>query len=213
MELRLEHLVKDFSGTKAVNDVSITIQDGKLTGLLGPSGCGKSTTLYLISGLESPTSGRIFFGDRDVTALPPEKRGIGLVFQNYALYPHLTVEQNIAFPLVNHKEGKEEIRRRTLEMARLVQIEDLLKRKPGQLSGGQQQRVAIARALAAKPAIILVDEPTGNLDSKTSQDVLSLMKITSQKFAQTMVMITHNEEIAQTADRIVRIEDGRIVER
>ena len=106
MELRLEHLVKDFSGTKAVNDVSITIQDGKLTGLLGPSGCGKSTTLYLISGLESPTSGRIFFGDRDVTALPPEKRGIGLVFQNYALYPHLTVEQNIAFPLVNHKEGK-----------------------------------------------------------------------------------------------------------
>ena len=142
MELRLEHLVKDFSGTKAVNDVSITIQDGKLTGLLGPSGCGKSTTLYLISGLESPTSGRIFFGDRDVTALPPEKRGIGLVFQNYALYPHLTVEQNIAFPLVNHKEGKEEIRRRTLEMARLVQIEDLLKRKPGQLSGGQQQRVA-----------------------------------------------------------------------
>ena len=116
-----------------MNDVSITIQDGKLTGLLGPSGCGKSTTLYLISGLESPTSGRIFFGDRDVTALPPEKRGIGLVFQNYALYPHLTVEQNIAFPLVNHKEGKEEIRRRTLEMARLVQIEDLLKRKPGRI--------------------------------------------------------------------------------
>lgn len=213
MELRLEHLVKDFSGTKAVNDVSITIQDGKLTGLLGPSGCGKSTTLYLISGLESPTSGRIFFGDRDVTALPPEKRGIGLVFQNYALYPHLTVEQNIAFPLVNHKEGKEEIRRRTLEMARLVQIEDLLKRKPGQLSGGQQQRVAIARALAAKPAILLADEPTGNLDSRTSQDVLGLMKVTGQKFAQTMVMITHNEEIAQLADRIVRIEDGRIVTR
>ena len=159
MELRLEHLVKDFSGTKAVNDVSITIQDGKLTGLLGPSGCGKSTTLYLISGLESPTSGRIFFGDRDVTALPPEKRGIGLVFQNYALYPHLTVEQNIAFPLVNHKEGKEEIRRRTLEMARLVQIEDLLKRKPGQLSGGQQQRVAIARALVKRPDILLLDEP------------------------------------------------------
>ena len=213
MELRLEHLVKDFSGTKAVNDVSITIQDGKLTGLLGPSGCGKSTTLYLISGLESPTSGRIFFGDRDVTALPPEKRGIGLVFQNYALYPHLTVEQNIAFPLVNHKEGKEEIRRRTLEMARLVQIEDLLKRKPGQLSGGQQQRVAIARALAAKPAIILADEPTGNLDSATSLDVMGLLKVTAQKFSQTIVMITHNEELAQMADRIIRIEDGRIVVR
>ena len=133
--------------------------------MLGPSGCGKSTTLYLISGLESPTSGRIFFGDRDVTALPPEKRGIGLVFQNYALYPHLTVEQNIAFPLVNHKEGKEEIRRRTLEMARLVQIEDLLKRKPGQLSGGQQQRVAIARALVKRPDILLLDEPLSNLDA------------------------------------------------
>lgn len=196
MELRLEHLVKDFSGTKAVNDVSITIQDGKLTGLLGPSGCGKSTTLYLISGLESPTSGRIFFGDRDVTALPPEKRGIGLVFQNYALYPHLTVEQNIAFPLVNHKEGKEEIRRRTLEMARLVQIEDLLKRKPGQLSGGQQQRAAIGRALMTRPSLILADEPTGNLDTQNSSEVMALLKETSRKYEQTIIMITHNRRIA-----------------
>lgn len=212
MELRLEHLVKDFSGTKAVNDVSITIQDGKLTGLLGPSGCGKSTTLYLISGLESPTSGRIFFGDRDVTALPPEKRGIGLVFQNYALYPHLTVEQNIAFPLVNHKEGKEEIRRRTLEMARLVQIEDLLKRKPGQLSGGQQQRAAIGRALMTRPSLILADEPTGNLDTQNSSEVMALLKETSRKYEQTIIMITHNRRIAQTADRILQVSDGVVTD-
>lgn len=210
MELRLEHLVKDFSGTKAVNDVSITIQDGKLTGLLGPSGCGKSTTLYLISGLESPTSGRIFFGDRDVTALPPEKRGIGLVFQNYALYPHLTVEQNIAFPLVNHKEGKEEIRRRTLEMARLVQIEDLLKRKPGQLSGGQQQRVAVARAIAARSPILMADEPTGALDSRTGEQVLGLMRQMNAE-GTTVILITHDNGIAAQADRTVRVKDGRIV--
>lgn len=210
MELRLEHLVKDFSGTKAVNDVSITIQDGKLTGLLGPSGCGKSTTLYLISGLESPTSGRIFFGDRDVTALPPEKRGIGLVFQNYALYPHLTVEQNIAFPLVNHKEGKEEIRRRTLEMARLVQIEDLLKRKPGQLSGGQQQRVAIARAIAARSPILMADEPTGALDSRTGEQVLGLMRQMNAE-GTTVILITHDNGIAAQADRTVRVKDGKIV--
>ena len=211
MELRLEHLVKDFSGTKAVNDVSITIQDGKLTGLLGPSGCGKSTTLYLISGLESPTSGRIFFGDRDVTALPPEKRGIGLVFQNYALYPHLTVEQNIAFPLVNHKEGKEEIRRRTLEMARLVQIEDLLKRKPGQLSGGQQQRVAIARALVKRPDILLLDEPLSNLDARLRLEMREEIRRIQTETGVTTVFVTHDQEEALTiSDRIAVMNKGRI---
>ena len=212
MELRLEHLVKDFSGTKAVNDVSITIQDGKLTGLLGPSGCGKSTTLYLISGLESPTSGRIFFGDRDVTALPPEKRGIGLVFQNYALYPHLTVEQNIAFPLVNHKEGKEEIRRRTLEMARLVQIEDLLKRKPGQLSGGQQQRVAIARALATDPEILYFDEPTSALDPELTGEVLAVMRQLAEE-GMTMLVVTHEMGFARgVSSKTVFMENGVVVE-
>ena len=212
MELRLEHLVKDFSGTKAVNDVSITIQDGKLTGLLGPSGCGKSTTLYLISGLESPTSGRIFFGDRDVTALPPEKRGIGLVFQNYALYPHLTVEQNIAFTLVNHKEGKEEIRRRTLEMARLVQIEDLLKRKPGQLSGGQQQRVAIARALATDPEILYFDEPTSALDPELTGEVLAVMRQLAEE-GMTMLVVTHEMGFARgVSSKTVFMENGVVVE-
>ena len=209
MELRLEHLVKDFSGTKAVNDVSITIQDGKLTGLLGPSGCGKSTTLYLISGLESPTSGRIFFGNRDVTALPPEKRGIGLVFQNYALYPHLTVEQNIAFPLVNHKEGKEEIRRRTLEMARLVQIEDLLKRKPGQLSGGQQQRVAIARALVKRPDILLLDEPLSNLDARLRLEMREEIRRIQTETGVTTVFVTHDQEEAMSiTDEIVLMRTG-----
>lgn len=220
MEVKLRGLTKRFGKTTAVNGIDVTFQDGKLTGLLGPSGCGKSTTLYMIAGLESVTEGDIFFGSRDVTTLMPEKRNIGLVFQNYALYPHMSVEENIAFPLTNRKHPetgrrctRAECRQAVEEIARLVQIEDLLKRKPGQLSGGQQQRVAIARAIASKPAIILADEPTGNLDSKTSQDVLGLLKLTSQKFSQTIVMITHNEEIAQLADRIIRIEDGKIVSR
>lgn len=218
MEVKLRGLTKRFGKTTAVNGIDVTFQDGKLTGLLGPSGCGKSTTLYMIAGLESVTEGDIFFGSRDVTTLMPEKRNIGLVFQNYALYPHMSVEENIAFPLTNRKHPetgrrctRAECRQAVEEIARLVQIEDLLKRKPGQLSGGQQQRVAIARALAAKPAIILADEPTGNLDTRTSQDVMGLLKVTSQKFGQTIVMITHNEEIAQLSDRLIRIEDGRIL--
>lgn len=224
MKVVLQNLTKKFPGrgrhseeVTAVNNLTFEIPDGKLIGLLGPSGCGKSTTLNLLSGLLRPTEGKIFFGEEDVTKLPAEHRGIGLVFQNYALYPHLTVLQNILFPLQNRK-GKDRLSKaRMMEMAqeaaKLVQIDGLMERKPGELSGGQQQRVAIARALATKPAILLADEPTGNLDSKTSQDVLSLMKVTGQKFGQTMVMITHNEEIAQMADRIIRIEDGRIVER
>ena len=225
MNIELQGLTKRFPArgrkakgeTTAVQDLTFTVPDGKLVGLLGPSGCGKSTTLNMICGLETPTAGKIFFGGEEVTALPPELRGVGMVFQNYALYPHLTVLQNILFPLENLKGAarptRQQMRDRALEAAKLVQIEELLDRRPKELSGGQQQRVAIARALAAKPAILLADEPTGNLDSKTSQDVLGLMKVTGQKFGQTMVMITHNEEIAQTADRIVRIEDGRIVTR
>lgn len=223
MEVVLQNLTKKFPGRDkknredviAVNDFTFEIPDGKLIGLLGPSGCGKSTTLHLISGLQKPTSGRIFFGEDDVTQLPPEHRGIGLVFQNYALYPHLNVKQNIMFPLQNlkgkDKLSKDEMSKKALEAAKLVQIEELMSRKPGELSGGQQQRVAIARALASKPSIILADEPTGNLDSKTSNDVIGLLKMTGKEFQQTIVMITHNPEIAQMADRIVRIEDGRIV--
>lgn len=222
MEVILQNLTKKFPGrgrkkpeeVTAVNDFNLHIPDGSLLGLLGPSGCGKSTTLHLISGLLAPTGGKIFFGEDDVTGLPPENRGIGLVFQNYALYPHLTVKQNILFPLENRK-GKDRLSRQEMlakaqEAAELVQIGGLMDRRPGELSGGQQQRVAIARALAAKPAIVLADEPTGNLDSRTSQDVLGLLKVTGERFGQTMVMITHNEEIAQLADRVIRIEDGRI---
>ena len=178
MKIVLEKLTKIFpsrnkkSGEEvvAVNNFNFEIPDGKLIGLLGPSGCGKSTTLYMISGLQKPTSGKIFFGEDDVTELSTEKRGIGLVFQNYALYPHMTVLQNILFPLQNltgaDKLPKEKMLDRAREAARLVQIEELLDRKPSELSGGQQQRVAIARALVKMPRVLLLDEPLSNLDAR-----------------------------------------------
>ena len=209
MELHLEKLVKDFAEVRTLDTGDLTIQDGKLTGLLGPSGCGKSTLLYLISGLQSPTSGRIFFGDRDVTLLPPEKRGIGLVFQNYALYPHMTVEQNIAFPLVNQKVKKEEIRERTEEMAKLVQIGDLLKRKPSQLSGGQQQRVAIARALVKQPEILLLDEPLSNLDARLRLEMREEIRRIQIETGVTTVFVTHDQEEAMSiTDEIVLMKKG-----
>ena len=209
MELHLEKLVKDFAEVRALDTGDLTIQDGKLTGLLGPSGCGKSTLLYLISGLQSPTSGRIFFGDRDVTLLPPEKRGIGLVFQNYALYPHMTVEQNIAFPLVNQKVKKEEIRERTEEMAKLVQIGDLLKREPSQLSGGQQQRVAIARALVKRPEILLLDEPLSNLDARLRLEMREEIRRIQIETGVTTVFVTHDQEEAMSiTDEIVLMKKG-----
>ena len=209
MELHLEKLVKDFAEVRALDTGDLTIQDGKLTGLLGPSGCGKSTLLYLISGLQSPTSGRIFFGDRDVTLLPPEKRGIGLVFQNYALYPHMTVEQNIAFPLVNQKVKKEEILERTEEMAKLVQIGDLLKRKPSQLSGGQQQRVAIARALVKRPEILLLDEPLSNLDARLRLEMREEIRRIQIETGVTTVFVTHDQEEAMSiTDEIVLMKKG-----
>ena len=209
MELHLEKLVKDFAEVRALDTGDLTIQDGKLTGLLGPSGCGKSTLLYLISGLQSPTSGRIFFGDRDVTLLPPEKRGIGLVFQNYALYPHMTVEQNIAFPLVNQKVKKEEIRERTEEMAKLVQIGDLLKRKPSQLSGGQQQRVAIARALVKQPEILLLEEPLSTLDARLRLEMREEIRRIQIETGVTTVFVTHDQEEAMSiTDEIVLMKKG-----
>lgn len=211
MELRLVDLVKDFSGTKAVDTGSFSIADGKLTGLLGPSGCGKSTLLYLISGLLKPTSGKIFFGDRDVTELPPEKRGIGLVFQNYALYPHMTVAQNIAFPLVNRKENREVIQKKTEQMARLVQVEELLSRKPGQLSGGQQQRVAIARALIKEPDILLLDEPLSNLDARLRLEMREEIRRIQLETGVTTIFVTHDQEEAMSiTDEIVLMKKGVI---
>ena len=202
---------------KALDGVDLQVENGEFVAIVGTSGSGKSTLLHMLGGLDRPTGGSVLVDGKDIFSLKDEeltifrRRKIGFVFQAYNLVPVLSAYENIILPiqLDGGRVDKDYVGR----VIEALGLEQRLNSLPSQLSGGQQQRVAIARALAAKPAIILADEPTGNLDSKTSQDVLSLMKITSQKFAQTMVMITHNEEIAQTADRIVRIEDGRIVER
>ena len=199
----------------AVNDFTFEIPDGKLIGLLGPSGCGKSTTLNLLSGLQTPTGGRIFFGEEDVTDLPAEKRGVGLVFQNYALYPHLTVLQNILFPLENlkgkDKLTKEQMLQKAREAARLVQIDGLLERKPSELSGGQQQRVAIARALVKMPRVLLLDEPLSNLDARLRLQTREELKRIQTQTGITTVFVTHDQEEAMSiSDMIVVMKDGMI---
>ena len=221
MKVTLQNLTKKFPSRNkkqpadviAVNDFTFEIPDGVLLGLLGPSGCGKSTTLNLLSGLQKPTSGRIFFGDDDVTDLPAENRGVGLVFQNYALYPHLTVRQNITFPLEN-RTGKDKLTHQqmadmALEAAKLVQIEELMDRKPKELSGGQQQRVAFARALVKMPRILLLDEPLSNLDARlrlqTREEIRRIQKATGI----TTVFVTHDQEEAMSiSDLIVVMKDG-----
>ena len=215
MNVELQNLTKIFpprdrkgKEVVAVSDFTFSVPDGELIGLLGPSGCGKSTTLYMLSGLEKPTSGKIFFGEEDVTELPPEKRGVGLVFQNYALYPHLTVEQNIRFPLENRKGAdrltKEQMREKVLEAARLVQIDALLARKPSELSGGQQQRVAIARALVKMPKILLLDEPLSNLDARLRLQTREEIRRIQKETGITTVFVTHDQEEAMSiSDRIV----------
>ena len=200
----------------AVNDFTFEIPDGELIGLLGPSGCGKSTTLNLICGLQAPTSGRIFFGDDDVTDLPPEKRGVGLVFQNYALYPHLTVQQNILFPLQNlkgaDKLSKADMLERAGEVAGLVQIDELMDRKPSELSGGQQQRVGIARAMAVKPDVILFDEPTSALDPELIGETLEAIKKIAQN-GTAMIIVTHEMSFAfEVANHAIFMDGGVIVE-
>ncbi|MEE1237649.1 MAG: ABC transporter ATP-binding protein [Turicibacter sp.] len=209
MEVRLEGITKSFGDFTAVNNLNVTIEDGTLAGLLGPSGCGKSTTLYMIAGLEKPTSGRIYFGDEDVTDLPAEKRGIGLVFQNYALYPHMTVRQNIMFPLENAKVPKAEALKTAQEMADLVQIGHLMDRKPGELSGGQQQRVAIARAIAKKPRVLLLDEPLSNLDARLRLETREEIRRIQQETGITTIFVTHDQEEAMSiTDSIVLMKDG-----
>lgn len=203
----------DYDDEPVLKGIDLDIMDKEFITFLGPSGCGKTTTLRIIGGFIQPKGGDVFFGGVRINDLPPYKREVNTVFQRYALFPHLNVYENVEFGLKIAKVPEKERRQSVKEMLKLVGLSGYDRRHINQLSGGQQQRVAIARALATKPAILLADEPTGNLDSKTSQDVLSLMKVTGQKFGQTMVMITHNEEIAQMADRIIRIEDGRIVER
>ena len=202
---------------KALDGVNLTIRQGEFVAIVGTSGSGKSTLLHMLGGLDRPTAGTVSVDGKDIFTLKDEaltifrRRKIGFVFQSFNLVPVLSVWENIVLPI--QLDGNKVDEAFVGAVVSALGLEKKLKNLPNQLSGGQQQRVAIARALATKPAILLADEPTGNLDSKTSQDVLSLMKVTGQKFGQTMVMITHNEEIAQMADRIIRIEDGRIVER
>ena len=223
MKITLEHLTKRFPNRNkkikedviAASDLTFEIPDGKLIGLLGPSGCGKSTTLNLISGLETPTEGRIYFGENDVTDVPPENRGVGLVFQNYALYPHLTVEDNIAFPLGNlrgkDKLTKEQMHERALEAAKLVQIDTLMERKPNELSGGQQQRVAIARALVKMPSVLLLDEPLSNLDARLRLQTREELSRIQRKTGITTIFVTHDQEEAMSiSDMIVVMKEGVI---
>ena len=208
---------KEDTLVKALDGVDLNVEDGEFVAIVGTSGSGKSTLLHMLGGLDRPTSGTVIVDGKDIFSLKDEaltifrRRRIGFVFQSFNLVPVLTVRENIVLPI--QLDGGRVDENYVGQVVAALGLEKKLNNLPGQLSGGQQQRVAIARALAAKPAILLADEPTGNLDSRTSQDVLSLMKVTGRKFAQTMVMITHNEEIAQLADRIVRIEDGRIMTR
>ena len=241
MEIRLKNLTKVFPGnpkkgikdTIAVNNLDIVIPDGKLIGLLGPSGCGKSTTLYMIAGLQEPTSGEIWFGDEEVTRLSPDKRGIGLVFQNYALYPHMTIYKNVAFPLTTFRVEEDKVykkdtvdkngmpvkvkRKLTVEeidaivrkTAELVQIQDYLERKPSQLSGGQQQRVAIARALAKSPRVLLLDEPLSNLDARLRLQTREEIRRLQQRTGVTTIFVTHDQEEAMSiSDEIVVMKLG-----
>lgn len=197
----MKHIKKSFGALDVLRDISLEVDQGEVLSIIGPSGSGKSTLLRCATGLEIPDSGEIIKNGK-----------IGLVFQNFNLFPHFSVIKNIAdAPIKVQKRDKKEVYAQARELLKKMGLSDKENYYPYQLSGGQQQRVAIARALATKPAIILADEPTGNLDSHTSQDVLGLLKVTGEKFGQTIVMITHNEEIAQMADRIIRIEDGRIV--
>ena len=203
------------TAVRALDGVDLTIEHGEFVAIVGTSGSGKSTLLHMLGGLDRPTSGSVLVDGKDIFQLKDEaltifrRRKIGFVFQSYNLVPVLNVQENIVLPI--QLDGRQVDKAFVRQIVRTLGLEERLEALPSQLSGGQQQRVAIARALATAPAIILADEPTGNLDSRTSQDVLGLLKITSQKFSQTIVMITHNEEIAQMADRILRIEDGRIV--
>src|SRR5436853_3705794 len=209
--LELNGITKRYGDFKAVDDLSLEVVDGEFLVLLGPSGCGKTTTLRVIAGFVEPTAGRVRLGERDITALPPWKRNAGLVFQSYALFPHITVAENVAFGLEMRKVPKAEIAPRIAEALRLVRLEHLSDRLPRQLSGGQQQRVALARALVFHPDVLLLDEPLSNLDAKLRQDVHVEVRELQRKLGLTTVMVTHDQEEALTvADRLVVMSEGRI---
>lgn len=211
----IKHYGEESNKVRALDGVNMAVENGEFVAIVGTSGSGKSTLLHMLGGLDRPTSGKVLIDGKDIFALKDDtltifrRRKIGFIFQNYNLVPILNVYENITLPI--ELDGNKVDKAFIEEIAATLGLESKLHSMPNNLSGGQQQRVAIARALATKPAIILADEPTGNLDSKTSMDVLGLLKTTSKQFNQTIVMITHNEEIAQLADRVIRIEDGTIV--
>lgn len=210
MNIRMENLTKCFGQTIAVDALTCSIPDGALVCLLGPSGCGKTTTLHMIAGLESPTKGEIYFDDMPVCGIAPENRDIGMVFQNYALYPHMTIGENIMFPLKMRRVPRRERRERAEQIAQLMQISDLLHRKPGQLSGGQQQRAAIARALVKQPKILLLDEPFSNLDARLRITLREEIRSLQQKLGITTIFVTHDQEEAmRISDWILLLRDGQ----
>jgi inositol-phosphate transport system ATP-binding protein len=211
MEIRLEKFCKSFGSVKVIEDLDLTIGDCEMIALLGPSGCGKTTTLYAVCGIHRVTSGRIWFGDKDVTALPPQEKNVGVVFQSFALYPHLSVYENIAFPLRIRKESRADIERKVKEVAGVLHMEVLLDRRPGQLSGGQQQRVALARALVRRPEVLLMDEPLANLDAGLRLEMRSEIRRIQQESGCTSILVTHDQvEAMSMCDRIALMNEGKI---
>lgn len=213
MQIKVEHLTKRFNDVTAVDDFNKVFESGKLTALLGPSGCGKSTMLNMLAGILPVSEGKIYFDDEDVTDMPPQKRGVGLVFQNYALYPHMSVLENISFPLEIQKVNKDERHKKAIEMAKLVQIEQYLDRKPKELSGGQQQRVAIARALIKNPRLLLLDEPLSNLDARLRLEMREEIRRIQLETKVTTIFVTHDQEEAMSiSDSIVLMRDGVLMQ-
>jgi multiple sugar transport system ATP-binding protein len=210
LKIELKNITMKFDDITAVDDLNITINEGELVSLLGPSGCGKSTTLFMLAGLYKPSSGEMYFGEKLVNKVEPENREIGMVFQNYALYPHMTVLKNIMFPLKMEKVPKKEAEERAINMAKLVHIDHLLDRKPGQLSGGQQQRVAIARALVKKPKLLLLDEPLSNLDARLRLEMREEIRRIQQEVGITTIFVTHDQEEAMSiSDKVLLMKDGK----
>ncbi|MDX1736915.1 MAG: ABC transporter ATP-binding protein [Alphaproteobacteria bacterium] len=213
MQIKLDKFTKSFGSVTVIKEMDLDINSGEMLALLGPSGCGKSTTLFAICGIHRINGGRLLFGDNDVTNLPAQKRNVGVVFQNYALYPHMSVRENIAFPLMIKKESSAVIQKKTQEIAELVHIENLLDRKPAQLSGGQQQRVALARALVREPDILLLDEPLANLDAKLRLEMRSEIRRIQLQTGITAVLVTHDQvEAVSMCDRIAIMNEGKIVQ-
>ncbi len=213
MRILLDKFSKSFGSTRIIEDMDLEVGSGEMLALLGPSGCGKSTTLFAVCGIHRPTSGRILFGDRDVTHLPSQERNVGVVFQSYALYPHMTVEENIGFPLMVKRVPSADIKKQVAGIAALVHIEDLLGRRPAQLSGGQQQRVALARALIRRPDVLLLDEPLANLDAKLRLEMRSEIRRLQKETGITAILVTHDQvEAMSMCDRIAIMKSGEIVQ-